>query len=185
MKDAMDKCTRNNWIVVSGVGGWHGLVLQAVVSMFILLALQTGCKHVYADMFTDEFANKAPVQTQSSQRAIESPGTPSKLSRGYQLSSVSAADGTVTHGPLYFEDPFETRGSRDGKFAWTFEDYFALGYSDARWLINVAVMEVSFLLPTPVAQMETGADGVAKNSELRIKNNELGMGSRDQGSGRK
>ena len=49
----------------------------------------------------------------------------------------------MPHYPLWWEDPFEDKGDEDGKFAWTWMDYFAMPYSLARWDLNTVAVPVS------------------------------------------
>jgi len=72
--------------------------------------------------------------------------------------------GDVVHWPLWFEDPFEDKGSEDGKFAWTAEDYLAMPYSFARLLLNTMGWPISAIVTPPGAPMVS--DGVLSRQAL-------------------
>jgi hypothetical protein len=61
--------------------------------------------------------------------------------------------GAVVHWPLWWEDPFEDKGSDDGKFAWTYEDYIAMPYSWGRFLLNTGGWPVSAIVTPPGTPM--------------------------------
>lgn len=77
---------------------------------------------------------------------------------------ASAQDGTVAHWPLWWEDPFEDKGSEDGQFALTYEDYLALPYGLGRFLLNTMAFPVSAVV-TPVWTV-MGSDGVLSRQAL-------------------
>jgi hypothetical protein len=76
----------------------------------------------------------------------------------------SVEDGTVTHWPLWWEDPFVDKGSEDGLFAWTWEDYFAMPYGLGRFLVNTMGWPVSVAVQPPWTVM--GSDGVLSRQAL-------------------
>jgi len=56
----------------------------------------------------------------------------------------------VPHWPLWWEDPFEDKGnSAKDRFAWTWEDYVALPYSNGRWLLNTVGWPISAIVTPP------------------------------------
>lgn len=100
--------------------------------------------------FSDEFASEAAVTTPSVEGvAAAEAGSPSDLRRPYADMVARTEDGGVTHGPLYFEDPFEDKGSQDGCYKWTGEDYVYFLYSRARFLINGIFLPVSAIVTPP------------------------------------
>ena len=115
----------------------------AVAVLACLGVLLAGCQNVYENMYVDAQSPRGPVETTSSAKLKTMTGETAPRSRGHEPVTSPAADTRVCHGPLYFEDPFESKGSLDGKFAWTLEDYFALGYCGGRWLANTIFLPVT------------------------------------------
>lgn len=142
-----------------GVGFGAFALRFAVACLGVLSLGLSGCFNYYPIIFVDETAKVPPITTPSAARARELAGTHQSLSREYPPAKAPSVSGAVEHGPLYFEDPFETHGSRDGVFAWTWEDYFAFFYCDARWLINGIATPVSVVVDPPPKPMETGGEG--------------------------
>jgi len=122
-----------------------------------------GCQ-MFVDPFLDEMACQPPVTTPSvegvltanlEERVVPHRGTPIVL---------RAKEGTVTHTPLYFEDPFEDKGSDDGQFAVTGEDYLQVFYWRGRFLLNTIFFPVSVLVTPPWTLM--ASDGVLSEQAL-------------------
>ena len=86
------------------------------------LALLSGCSQM-VNPFRDEYAHCSPVTTPSVEAVLAADVPPSVQERHGVEKHRCAVDGSVTHVPLYFEDPTEESGSDDGHFAWTGEDY--------------------------------------------------------------
>jgi len=60
----------------------------------------------------------------------------------------------VPHWPLWWEDTFEDKGnSAKDRFAWTWEDYVALPYSNGRWLLNTVGWPISAIVTPPGTTM--------------------------------
>ena len=113
-----------------------------------------GCQLV-VDPFTDELASQRMVTTASADGARAAQATPTILRRPYEPTTVSAEDGSVTHGPLYFEDGFENLCSDDGEFAWTAEDYLHLSYWHGRFILHGLLFPVSAAITPPWIVMES------------------------------
>lgn len=82
-------------------------------------------------------ADHAPAVRQSETPPIEGP----------------VIGGQVPHFPLWWEDPFEDKGDQDNQFAWTWQDYFAMPYSYARWHVNTIGWPVSAVVTPPGTPM--------------------------------
>ena len=113
----------------------------------LLAVLLSGCR-MFVKPWHDELANAPEVTTHSAEYARSLDVEPAVRHRDHEESTVLMADGTVTHGALYFEDPCETAGSDDGQFAWTAEDHAQLFVGPFRYLLNGAFMPVS-VVDTP------------------------------------
>jgi hypothetical protein len=99
--------------------------------------------------FTDNLEGEPAVTTPSVTAVRSAEGEPTQPQRSYARMSVTAKDGTVTHGPLYFEDAFEDASGEDDSFAWTGEDYFAWFGGGGRLLINTAFFPLSAAVTPP------------------------------------
>jgi len=89
--------------------------------------------------------------------------------RTWSPSNVEYHNGSVTHWPLWFEDPFEDRGNTDvpmtdpakqrdlpdNVFAWNWVDYFDMAYGPARQVLNIVGWPVSAIVTPPGTLMES------------------------------
>jgi len=130
-----------------------------------LLGLSTGCQ-ILTCPYHDEFADRAPVTTHSVDIAYEkeAPPQPEPRQREFAETVVKTADGTVLHTPLYFEDSVEDKGSADGKFAWTWEDFVFVPYWRARFVLNAVMFPVSAIVTPPWTVM--ASDGQISKQAL-------------------
>lgn len=115
-----------------------------------------GCAELI-NPFVDDLPSTDEITTASVVAARSVPATPTEPVRQPQPLVASAQDGTVAHWPLWWEDPFEDKGSEDGQFAWTYEDYVAFPYGLGRFLVNMMGFPVSATV-TPVWTV-MGSDG--------------------------
>lgn len=145
--------------VRKGVGRFFFILHSSV---FILLALG-GCT-LLVHPFRDELANEPPVTTASVETVQNSKATRSVQQRDWPAKELYSQNGAVRHHPLYFEDGFEDKGSDDGKFAWTHEDYVQLFSWRGRFLINTIAFPVSVVVTPPWTVMES--DGVLSRQAL-------------------
>ena len=122
-----------------------------------------GCTEMI-NPFGDDLPPTEDVTTASVIAAREVQATPTEPVREPEALLASAQDGTVAHWPLWFEDPFEDKGSEDGQFAWTYEDYVAFPYGLGRFLLNTMGFPVSVVV-TPVWTV-MGSDGVLSRQAL-------------------
>jgi hypothetical protein len=140
------------------------------LSTAALLACVTGCASQYhTDPFREdgpssEVVWNSPTATDLYQRIDPQP----QRARDFPARTVTTADGTVPHWPLYFQDPFVdkghgrtdedptgmTAGGRN-KYHLGWEDYVALPYSPARWLLNTVAIPVSMVVQHPFTEMES------------------------------
>jgi hypothetical protein len=129
----------------------------------VLLGLLAGCNE-YINPWQDETVGPEMVTTASAEGARAHPSAEDLHSRGYAPTVVMPQDGTVTHFPLWWQDPLEDRGSDDGRFAWTWVDYFGMPYCLARFDLNTLAFPISVVLEPPVPLMES--DGVTSTHTL-------------------
>jgi hypothetical protein len=136
---------------------------EAVVLALLLEAGLSGCNEMM-DPWSDDLPSAGDVTTASVEGARAAKVEPSQRAREAQRSRVEPQDGTVTHWPLWWEDPFVDKGSQDGQFAWTAEDYFAIPYGLGRNLLNTMAWPVSAAVEPPFTLM--GSDGKLSRQAL-------------------
>jgi len=125
---------------------------RAVLGTSVIFA--TGCQ-LMVNPFRDELEGRQEMATASVEGVRAAKTTPSVRQRGYASFELRSEDLGVTHGPLYFEDPFEDKGSEDGRFAWTGEDYLQIFYWRGRFLLNTVFFPVSAVVTPPWTLMES------------------------------
>jgi hypothetical protein len=131
-------------------------VLGRIALIAASSGLVTGCQWA-VNPFADEFQAQPPVTT-ASVDGVHASGLASAIRvRPYEGMVRGPLDGSVIHGPLYFEDPFETKGSEDGRFAWTWEDYLQVFYWRGRFLLNAVFIPVSAVVQPPWTDVSSGA----------------------------
>lgn len=119
-----------------------GMALMAVWTLAIV-----GCRTM-AHPSADAVGRQIPITTPSVEGAWAVETTRGDLHRPFEVMELPAADGTVTHGPLYFEDPDE-EADGDDRFAWTAQDYLRLFNWRGRFLYNLVLFPVSVVVTPP------------------------------------
>lgn len=134
-----------------------------MLSLVVLMLLPAGCAQVTAEYqdenpFVDDLPPTSTFTTASVEGvrylALERP----YRRRPWEPATCAAQDGTVTHWPLWWEDPFEDKGSVNGQFALTWEDGLAMPYGLGRFLVNTMFWPVSAVVTPPFTVM--CSDGV-------------------------
>lgn len=74
---------------------------------------------------------------------------PTMAGRFEETQVIAAADGTVTHYPLWFEDPVENKDDGDGQFAITSRDFGLYFYGIGRSAVNGIALPVSAVFDPP------------------------------------
>jgi|GEM_PF-2206572 len=137
----------------------HTLGFDRVSGVFIfcgMFLLTTGCQLI-VDPYHDEMADLPPVTTASTVGLREANITPRTIHPLGEAKTVQPKTGTIIHGPLYFEDPYDESGSEDGQFAITNEDVFAFVATGIRFIVNADFYPVSFFVTPP--WMPMASDG--------------------------
>ncbi len=135
---------------------WKKLTSNSRVAALALaglaLSASLGCSHAI-NPFADEAVPPEQMTTASERAVREVNATPVVRQREWEPTTTTMPSGGVVHWPLWWEDPFEDKGSEDGKFAWTAEDYVAIPYSFARLLMNTMGWPVSAVVTPPGTPM--------------------------------
>ena len=124
-----------------------GAILLAVAGLCL-----SGC-HRTSNPWRDQSPTAAELETPSVRGFRALTATPSTGHRPYAQTVAAPVDGSVLHGPLYWEDPFEDKGSEDGCIAWTGEDYLHIAYGPARYLLNGLFFPASIVVTPPWADL--------------------------------
>lgn len=134
----------------------------------------SGCAHTPNPWREDGPSTQVDWRTPTEIDIIENHKPGEQRVREWQAMNVAAVDGTVTHWPLYFEDPFEDKGSGNSPFdpyrsganeykvGW--EDFFAIPYTHARYTLNYLLLPFSAIVTPPWTVMES--DGFISRQRL-------------------
>ena len=115
-----------------------------VAGLASVLGVVVGCsKFRDANPFVDDSTPGGAISTASADGIYAAHKAPIKRERAWDQASASYENEDVTHWPLWWEDPFEDKGSEDGQFAWTYEDFLAMPYGLGRFLLNTMAWPVS------------------------------------------
>ena len=136
---------------------------RSALAAVLSLCVAAGCQHII-NPFRDDLPTVDEVTTASVEGARTAPRQPSAPRRDFEALGVYAQDGTVDHWPLWWEDPFEDKGSQDGRFAWTMEDYFYVAYGPGRFILNTMAFPVSAYVTKPATVM--CSDGKVSRQKL-------------------
>lgn len=126
---------------------WSILVVLASAGLW-----STGCQLIQ-NPFVDELYPPAVITTPSARAALAAPVERAQSMRSHAAIEVRAKDGSVTHGPLLFEGPFEAARRDDTQFAWTRVDSLAWVCGTGRFLTNIALYPVSAVATPPWSVM--------------------------------
>jgi len=120
-------------------------------------------------VFVDDLPDSSMVTTMSAYRAAQTAAEPTTRQRAFAPTSAEWQDGTVAHGPLWFEDPFVMGGSDDQMFAVTQEDLLYFPYGVCRFIANVALLPLSMWIERPGTVMcSDGVEGRTRDTGARL-----------------
>ncbi len=130
--------------------------------------LPAGC-HEFPNVLVDDLPHSSMVTTASKDAALraedEIEGEAEAVRvRDFAVGRVERADGTVSHGPLWFEDPFEMTGSHDGQFRVTMEEFLYFPYGIGRFVVNLGLLPLSVLVDPPGSMV--CSDGLERRSRV-------------------
>ncbi len=135
------------------------------------LGVSCGCSLMVNPNY-DELSYNPATMTPSERGVREAQVTVvSQQVRPFEAVPCAAHTGSCTHGPLYFEDPFELRGSDDDQFAWTLEEPFYYMLGPIRYGFNLAFWPISAIasppwVPVAVADVGTTSQETMQEEEV-------------------
>lgn len=123
-----------------------------------IYAATLGCQGPPAvNPWNDDSIGSEAWTTPSAEGFRSAKAEPATRHRNIEETNINRSAG-VPHYPLWWEDPFEDKGDMDGRYAWTWQDYFAAPYSFGRYILNTIGMPASVVLTPPATPMVS--DGV-------------------------
>jgi hypothetical protein len=127
----------------------------------LLAMLLTACNQPPAvNPWRDDSIPPSTYGTASSEAVLAANEAPAIRQREVPPAKSPEASYEVPHYPLWWEDPFEDQGDKDGQFAWTWQDYFDMPYGLARFILNTCGWPVSAIVTPPGTPMVS--DGVVE-----------------------
>jgi hypothetical protein len=119
------------------------------------VTLAGGCARIPNLFREDGPAAREPLDSPTAAHVYASQEPVAIREREWSTAHLAPASGAVSHGPLYFEDPFEDKGAGRSDYRWGWEDYVAMPYGFFRYLLNGAALPVSLIVTPPWSEMES------------------------------
>ncbi len=142
---------------------WDRLPAGLLPTLLIAAFALTGCNQPPAvNPWRDDSIPPSEYGTASSELVLSTNTEPAVRVRDYPEMLAPVARYQVPHYPLWWEDPFEDQGDKNCSFAWTWQDYFDLAYSPARFAADTLAWPVSAIVTPPGTPMVS--DGVVDNT---------------------
>lgn len=153
--------------------------ITGTIPVVLALAMTAcaGCAHLNNPWADSSAAIDGDLTTPSTEGYSGPSEFAVSLRRTSEPCEVVYANGSVTHWPLWFEDPFEDKGNRDrppasgdenepdNVFVVNWVDYLHMAYGPARLLpVNIALWPASAVVTPPGTLMES--DGVLSKGLL-------------------
>lgn len=138
----------------------HRMIFTIPAAMAVVIC--ASCNQPPAvNPWRDDSIPPSEYGTASSRYVRDTQAQPAIRTRaGMAPSQAPIASGAVAHYPLWWEDPFEDQGDKDGQFAWTWQDYLHMAYGPARLSLNTLAWPVSAVVTPPGTPMVS--DGVVE-----------------------
>jgi hypothetical protein len=132
--------------------------IRALPAVMAITIGNAGCQ-MMVDPFVDELASQGAVTTPSVEGVrLANTTARTDVSRSYENMYAEAQDGTVTYGPLYFADIFETKEDDDGRYAWRAKDFLLFFHGQVQFLANGIAMPLSAVIAPPWREMNSAAE---------------------------
>lgn len=130
--------------------------LQTVLAVNLVLT-GVGCS-LHSARMTDEWSGQTVVTTPSVDEALAASTTHRNARRPITPSHLKSQDGSVTHGPLYFEDNDEAVYREDDSSAKNSNDFLCFFVENSRFILNSLFYPISVLDTPHWSQM--ASDGI-------------------------
>lgn len=146
--------------------GWGrgGAQRAAIVAGALTLLAALGCAHV-ENQFREDGPSVAADWNSPTAADVYARFQPAAgRQRAVTPKLTQSARGAVTHGPLYFQDPFEDKGSGHADFRIGWEDAVATPYGYARYTLNWLLLPASMVVEPPWKELES--DGILSRQAL-------------------
>lgn len=150
--------------LLNRAGGMYSRCLRPV-AVAALAVVVSGCAQLNNPYKDSSAAIDAEMTTASAEGYQGKAEFPSTLRRTWDSADVRYENGAVTHWPLGFEDPFETKGNSftapedrdapDNVFAWNALDYLHFVYGPGRIFINLLGISGTLVHTPPGMLMES------------------------------
>ncbi len=143
------------------------LKFSFVAACALAISISAGCAQLNNPWSDSSALIDADMTTPTTEGYKGSSEFGGPIRRSCEGSEVRYANGSVTHWPLWWEDPFEDKGNReqppasgneseaDNQFVVTWVDYVGLGYSPARMFLNTIGWPISAVVTPPGTLMES------------------------------
>ena len=138
--------------------------LRLIVLAAAVAGLAAGCGRVNNVFVADSPSVGQPLDSLSAAEVREAHDAAPMRERGWAAAQLCSASGTVLHGPLWFEDPFEDKGTGHDGYYVGWEDYVAMPYGLARFTLNWLLAPASMIVTPSWTTMES--DGVLSRQLL-------------------
>lgn len=148
------------------------------------LALLVGCAHIPNQFVDDSPAVTTELESATAKDVYARFTVAKETRRDWPVQTTAPENGTVVHWPLYFEDPFEDKGSEainptgrpaNQRYYIGWEDFVAFGYGYPRFWLNTLGLPVSLAVQPPWTAMES--DGVVSEQALGYDHDAAPLGS--------
>ena len=131
-----------------------GAAIACVVAIVI-----TGCnKPPGINPWRDDSIPPSAYGTASSDYILSANVPPTIRQRNTEPINGPDVSWDVPHYPLWWEDSFDDQGDNNNTYAWTWQDYFAMPYGLARFLLNTTALPVSAIVTPPFTPI--ASDGI-------------------------
>lgn len=179
-----NRVSNNHWSIASSL---CSRCLRPVTAASFALVL-SGCAQLNNPYKDSSAAIDSEMTTASAEGYQGKAEFPGNLRRTWESSEVRHENGAVTHWPLGFEDPFETKGNNfaaaedrdapDKVFAWNALDYLHMVYGPGRMFVNILGFPATLVATPPGMVMESngridkgplGYDYDPKRSDLSMR----------------
>ena len=138
-----------------------------MAGVVLIVGSTTGCRTCQMPC-DNRPAMAVDVTTPSADAARAAEVTPREpITRSFATAEVKAKDGTVAHGPLFYEDPFESECCDDGRFAVTGLDHLSWVLGTGRFVVDSVLYPVSMVVTPHWRTM--ASDGVSSRCVIGLE----------------